>query len=91
MPELDARVLGGAGLLAALGATAAYRSRATLPFKLAYAVAWPLLGTATILALQPTAPEMERRLSPEQAARVAEVRRNNAGTLAALQEQSKLR
>lgn len=90
MPELDARVLGGAGLLAALGAVSAYRSRATLPFKLAYAAAWPLLGSAAILALQPSAPELERSLSPEQTARLAEVRKQNAGTLAALQ-QSKLR
>lgn len=89
MLDLDARALGGAGLLATLGAVAAYRSKATLPFKLAYAAAWPLLGSAAILTLQPSAPELERRLSPQQAARLAEVRRQNAGALAALQQQSK--
>jgi hypothetical protein len=78
-------LLGGVGVLTALGSVVAYRRKATVPFKLAYALTWPILGSATILLLQPSAPEVERKLSAEEAARLAHVRALNAGTMAALQ------
>jgi hypothetical protein len=80
-------LLVGAGLLTAVGAVAAYRRKATLPFKLAYAATWPLLGSAVILGLQPRAEEAQRALgaSSDDAARLAHVREMNAGAMAALQ------
>jgi hypothetical protein len=77
--------LGGAGLLTSLVGVVAYRRKATLPFKVAYALAWPLLGSAAILLLQPAAPEAERTLGAADAARLAQVRALNAGTRAAIQ------
>ncbi len=77
--------LGGAGLLTSLVGVVAYRRKATLPFKVAYALAWPLLGSAAILLLQPAAPEAERTLGAADAARLAQVRALNAGTMAAIQ------
>ena len=76
-------LLASAGCLAALGGVVAFRAKATLPFKLAYAAAWPLL-------LQPAPEALERGLSPEDAARLAEVRRLNRSVGQALKEQPKL-
>ena len=44
-------LLGGAGVLTALASVVAYRRKATGPFKAAYALTWPLLGSACILLL----------------------------------------
>jgi hypothetical protein len=83
-------LLASAGCLAALGGVVAFRAKATLPFKLAYAAAWPLLGSAAVLLLQPAPEALERGLSPEDAARLAEVRRLNRSVGQALKEQPKL-
>lgn len=43
----------GAGLLCASAATLFYKRKQTTPFKLAYMISWPLLGTALIWTLAP--------------------------------------
>ena len=83
-------LIASAGCLAALGGVVAFRAKATLPFKLAYAAAWPLLGSAAVLLLQPAPEALERSLSPEDAARLAEVRRLNRSVGQVLKEQPKL-
>jgi hypothetical protein len=49
----DAALL-GAGMLAAGAATFFYRRKQTTPFKVAYFVAWPTLGSAIILTGMPS-------------------------------------
>jgi hypothetical protein len=79
------------GALAAVGCAVAFRAQATLPFKLAYAAAWPLLGSAAIAALQPGDREVATALQGQglDAATLERVRAGNANALASLQEASK--
>jgi hypothetical protein len=52
----------GAGMMFAGGATFFYKRKQTLPFKLAYFMAWPTLGTAVLMAATPSREKMEERL-----------------------------
>ena len=48
----------GAGLTLVAGATIFYRRKQTLPFKIAYFLSWPTLGSAVILSMQPSNEKM---------------------------------
>jgi hypothetical protein len=48
----------GAGMLCVSGAALFYRQKKTLPFKIAYFLSWPVLGSAMIYAWGPSEQEM---------------------------------
>jgi len=52
----------GAGMLCVSGAALFYRQKRTTPFKLAYFLSWPVLGTAILKVFGPDRSEMEREL-----------------------------
>jgi hypothetical protein len=52
----------GAGMLCVSGAAMFYRQKRTRAFKIAYALSWPILGTAVISAFSPRRKEMEESL-----------------------------
>lgn len=60
----------GAGLTLVAGATIFYRRKQTLPFKIAYFLSWPTLGSAIILSTQPSTERMTQ--VREAAARVGD-------------------
>ena len=49
-----------AGVASALSATFFYRQKKTIPFKLAYFLSWPLLGTAILTAVSPDQEKMRQ-------------------------------
>jgi len=57
----EGALLGG-GMWLAGAATFFYRRKQTLPFKAAYFLAWPVLGAATILVMQPSEQGMKAAL-----------------------------
>jgi len=73
----ESLVVSALGCCAVLVGAVAFQKQRTLPFKLAYAAAWPLLGTASILLLSKSSEEMERSLTPSDTARLAEIREAN--------------
>lgn len=83
-----AALLGSAGAAAALAAAVSFRAQATLPFKLCVAAAWPLCGCALVLALSPEDGDVRRALSPDERARLAQVRAANVAGLEALRAAS---
>lgn len=80
--------LGSAGLVSVACGAVAYARSATTPFKLAYAAAWPLLGSAVILGLQPSKSEVTRSLTPEEQQRLSSVHAANVASFAALKASS---
>ena len=50
----------GAGMMCVSGAAMAYRAKKTLPFKLAYFLSWPVLGTAILTTFSPDKRAMEQ-------------------------------
>lgn len=52
----------GAGISCVAGASLFYRRRQTLPFKVAYFLSWPILGSAIILLGTPTEQQILKRL-----------------------------
>lgn len=55
----------GAGMTSAAAATFFYKRKQTLPFKLAYFVSWPLLGTALMWAVAPRNDKLIERMERE--------------------------
>jgi len=53
-------ILIAAGVASALSATFFYRQKKTIPFKLAYFLSWPLLGTAILTAVSPDQEKMRQ-------------------------------
>ena len=84
----ESSLVAAAGLLSLLGGVLAFRAKATVPFKLAYAATWPLLGSAAILLLQPSTSDFTASLSPAERARLAQVHENNRLSLLALKAES---
>jgi hypothetical protein len=81
-------LIAAAGVLTLLGGVVAFRAKATLPFKLAYAATWPLLGSAAILLLQPSTSDFAATLTPAERARLAQVRENNRLSMVALKREN---
>lgn len=53
-------VLLGAGIACAGAATYFYKRRQTFPFKVAYFMTWPVLGSAILLTLSPSEEGLRR-------------------------------